>query len=93
MTELEKGEKKMLVMGKLTVRSDPADETKGTRKKQKGDDTRIRCSYHYHFDHRSVCQTVFMKLHDLTIHILKALQRQATKYGPTPRTHKLKGKK
>ncbi|KAF6037476.1 hypothetical protein EB796_004213 [Bugula neritina] len=44
------------------------------------------------FDHRSVCQTAFMLFHDLSIRVLKALQHQLKEYGPTPHTHKLKGR-
>lgn len=91
MRELEKSEKEMFIMGKLSLCSNPDDSTKHARKKRKGEDVRVRTTYKYQFDQRAVCQTAFIALHDSSIRVLKALQNHVKEYGPTPRTHKLKG--
>jgi len=71
-------------MGKLALCSFPGDTITHGNKKRKVES--------YMFDHRSVCQTASMLFHALSIRVLKALQHQLKEYGPTPHTHKLKGK-
>lgn len=90
MSELEKGDKDMLILGKLQVCMHGSESVSHARKTTAT--KRQRVTFKFAYDYRSVCKTTFCFLHVIGEKILKNLQKHLKCNGAIPRTHGNKGK-
>lgn len=91
LSELEKIERDFLLMGKMVVCQRPPDETSHANKKRKVE-KRQQMTYDYKYDHRTVCKTSFMTLHNIKKDLLDNLKKHLKENGSAcPRLHKSKG--
>ena len=72
MIELEKGERDMLILGKLMVCGRTADSVSHARAVSAT--KRQRITYEYSYDHQVVCKSVFCFMHVIGEKVLKNLQ-------------------
>ena len=89
MTELEKLERDMLLLGKLQVCARTASAISHARKVSAT--KRQRITYQYSYDHRVVCKHAFCFLHAIGEKVLKNLQSHLKDNGAIPREHGNKG--
>ena len=90
MTELEKPERDMLLLGKLQVCARAASAVSHARKVTAT--KRQRITYQYSYDHRIVCKRGFCFLHAIGEKVLKNLQSHLKDNGAIPREHGNKGR-
>ena len=90
MCELEKGDKDMLILGKLQVCMHNLDSVSHARKTTAT--KRQRVTFKFAYDHRLVCKSAFCFLHVIGEKVLKNLQKHLKSNGAIPRTHGNKGK-
>ena len=91
LSEMEKSEKDMFLLGKLQAVSKTQDDARHARKANPGKRKRVTCDYCYDGT-RSVCKDGFLFLHDLGGKHLKNLQKHLKDNGPKPREHGLVGR-
>ena len=88
MRELTKGERDLILMGKLqVVTRDPATISHARAKKP----TKRRLTCEYMFDHRCVCQKALCFIHEIGDFTLRSLRKHISENGPIPREHGSKG--
>ena len=90
MLELEKGERDMLLLGKLMVCGHTASSVSHARKVTAT--KRQRVTYEYSYDHRVLCKPDFCFIHAISEKVLKNLQVHLKENGPIPRVHGNKGR-
>lgn len=88
--KLEKGERDMLILGKLMVCGRTADSVSHARAVTAT--KRRRITFEYAYDYRVVCKPVFCFMHAIGEKLLKNLQSHLKSHGPIPRMHGNKGR-
>ena len=88
--EMSKGERDMLILGKLQVLTRATDTIQHARQSKLGKRQRITCDYS--FDHRRVCRDAFLFLHNIGTKQLQNLRKHLQENGPVPWQHGLVGR-